>query len=134
MKKFNHTRTFAIAVIAAFTVAFTTPALANDGNAPVPVEVKYLGQFKNQPVFEVNFGSETDNEFIVVIRDEEDNVLYKDFIKVGTTSKKYLLNTEELGEIPLKFEITGRKTDKTVIYSVNKSTRIINDVVVNKVK
>jgi hypothetical protein len=135
MKTLINTRIVAIALVAALTLAFTTPALANTtGENPQNVELKYLGQYKNQPVFELTFKNSEEADFTVVIRDEQDNIVYKDFIKSGTTSKKYMLNTEELGDIPVNFEITSRKTDKTVVYKVNKNTRLVEDVVVNLVK
>ena len=135
MKTLINTRIVAIALVAALTLAFTTPVLANTtGENPQPVELKYLGQYKNQPVFELSFKSTEDADFTVIIRDDQDNIVYKDFIKSGTSSKKYMLNTEELGDIPVNFEITSRKTDKTVVYKVNKNTRTVEDVVVNLVK
>jgi hypothetical protein len=135
MKTLINTRIVAIALVAALTLAFTTPVLANTtGENPQAVELKYLGQYKNQPVFELSFKNSEETDFTVVIRDEQDNIVYKDFIKGGTASKKYMLNTEELGDIPVNFEITSRKTDKTVVYKVNKNTRVVEDVVVNLVK
>jgi hypothetical protein len=130
MKTLSNIRIVALALVALLTIA--SPVLANAGENPQPVELKYLGQYKNQPVFELSFTS--GEEFTVIIRDDQDNVVYKDFIKAGTTSKKYLLNTEELGDIPMNFEITGKKSDKTVVYKVNKNTRLVEDVVVNKIK
>ena len=135
MKTLFNTRIVAIALVAALTVAFTSPVLANTtGENPQPVELKYLGQYKNQPVFELSFKGTEDADFTVIIRDDQDNIVYKDFIKSGTSSKKYMLNTEELGDIPVNFEITSRKTDKTVVYKVNKNTRTVEDVVVNQIK
>lgn len=129
-----NTRILAIALVSVFAVALTTPVLANEGKNPNPVELKYIGQLKNQPLFELTFDNAADNEFIVVIRDEFKNVLYRDFIKGGTTSKKYLLNTDEIGDITVQFEITSRKTDKTIVYEVNRNSRFVEDLVVNKVK
>jgi hypothetical protein len=126
-----NTRILAVAFVSAFAVAFTTPAVAAE---PTPVELKYLGQLKNQPLFELTFNNGEDTEFTVVIRDEFKNVLYKEFIKSGVTSKKYLLNTDELGDVSLQFEITGKKSDKTIIYEVNRNSRYVENLVVNKIK
>lgn len=127
-------RILAIAFVSVFAIAFASPALANDKTEPASVELKYLGQLKNQPLFELTFNNAQDNEFIVVIRDEFNTVLYKEIVKSGVTSKKYLLNTEELGDVGLQFEITGRTTDKTIVYGVNKNSRFVEDLVVNKIK
>ena len=72
MKTLINTRIVAIALIAALTVAFTTPVLANTTGEPQPVELKYLGQYKNQPVFELSFKSAEDADFTVIIRDDQD--------------------------------------------------------------
>lgn len=130
----SNTRILAVAFASVFAIAFTTPALANDKTEPAPVELKYLGQLKNQPLFELTFNNTQDNEFTVVIRDEFKNVLYKETVRNGVTSKKYLLNTDELGDVGLQFEITGRTTDKTIVYEVNRNSRLVEDLVVNKIK
>lgn len=66
--------------------------------------------------------------------DEYNTVLYKDVVKANNTTKKFLLNTEELGNVGLRFQITGRKSNKTVVYEVNRNARVVEDLVVNKVK
>lgn len=131
-----NTRIVAIALVTIFSVAFTAPVFANHEKHEkdvAPVELKYLGKFRNQPVFEVSFNNDEENEFVVTIRDEYKNVLYKDVVKSGTTSKRYLLNTEEIGDdVSLQFEITGRKTNTTAVYQINKTFRVVEDLVVNK--
>jgi len=129
----TNTRILAVALMSLFAVAFTYPAQANE-TKPAPAELKYLGQLKSQPLFELTFNQDEDTEFLVVIRDEFQNVLYKEYVKAGTISKKYLLNTDELGDTPIHFEITGRKTDKTIVYKVNNNSRFIQDLVVSQVK
>ena len=70
----------------------------------------------------------------IVVRDENGNVLYRDKVKGGNVTKKFLLNTEELGDVAVQFEITGKKNEKTVIYEVNKKSRLVEDLVINKMK
>jgi hypothetical protein len=130
----NNTRIIAVALVAVFAVAFTSPVLANESKEPQPVELKYIGQYKTYPVFEVNLNAEESSDFIVIIRDDQQNIVYKDFIKSGTTSKKYVVNTDEVGDIPLKFEIVNKKTDKSVVFEINKSTRTVQDMVVSKLR
>lgn len=127
-----NTRSFAVALATIFTIALASPALANEEKKPIPVELKFLGNIENQPVFQLTFSNPIETEFTVVVRDEFNNVLYRDNVKGGNISKKFLLNTEELGDTAIQFEITGKKTDKTVIYEVNKKSRLVEDVVINK--
>ncbi|MEO8405903.1 MAG: hypothetical protein ABI480_14955 [Chitinophagaceae bacterium] len=134
MKTSIKARVTAVALATIFTVGFTSAALANDGKNVIPVELKYLGKFKNQPLFELNFTNADESEFVVIIRDQDGTVLYKDNVKGGSISKKFLLNTEELGSVDLQMEIIGKKTDKTVVFAINQNSRVVEDVVVNKVK
>lgn len=127
-----NTRSFAIALATIFTISLASPALANDEKKTIPVELKFIGNIENQPVFQLTFSNPVENEFTVVVRDEFNNVLYRDVVKGGNISKKFLLNTEELGDTDIQFEITGKKTDKTVIYEVNKKSRLVEDVVISK--
>jgi hypothetical protein len=130
-----NTRLFAIAVIALFAVAVSTPAIANDDTRkPLTAELKYLGEFKSHPVFELNFNIDESSDYLVVIRDLQQNVVYKDFVKGGTASKRYVLNTDEIGDEPLQFEITNKKTTKVVVYEINRNIVYTSDVVVNKLK
>lgn len=132
MKKTMNTRILAIALASIFTVTLSTTVLANDEKKAIPVELKFIGNIENQPVFQLTFSSPDENEFTILVRDEFNNVLYRDYVKAGNVTKKFLLNTEELGNTTIQFEITGKKTHKKVIYEVNKQSRFVEDVVVNK--
>ena len=132
MKKTMNTRILAIALASIFTVSLSTTALANDDKKVIPVDLKFIGNIQSQPVFQLTFNSPDENEFSIIVRDEFNTVLYRDYVK-GNVTKKFLLNTEELGSTGIVFEITGNKTHKKVVYEVNKQSRFVEDVVVNKV-
>ena len=134
MKKVSiNPRILAITLVTIFSVAFLSPAFAIDEKKVIPVDLKYVGNIENQPVFELAFTTADDSEYTVVVRDEHNTVLYRDNVK-GNITKKFMLNIEELGNTAIQFEITGKKTDKTVIYEVNKNSRLIEDIVINKMK
>ena len=134
MKKVSiNPRILAIALVTIFSVAFLSPAFAIDEKKVIPVDLKFVGNIENQPVFELAFTNADESEYTVVVRDENNTVLYRDNVK-GNVTKKFMLNIEELGNTAIQFEITGKKTDKTVIYEVNKNSRLIEDIVINKMK
>lgn len=127
-----NTRILVIALASIFTVAIVSPAHANDEKKTIPVELKFIGNIENQPIFQLTFNSPDENEFTIVVRDEYNTVLYRDNVKGGNITKKFLLDTEELGDTRIQFEITGKKTDKTVIYEVNKKSRLVEDMTISK--
>ncbi len=122
----------AIALAAIFTLTAAFPALANDEKKAIPVELRFIGNVNDQPVFQLSFDSDQNSEFLVVVRDEFNTVLYKDIVKGVRNSKKFLLNTDELGDMVISFEIIGGKDEKPVIYEVNKKSRMVQDVVISK--
>jgi hypothetical protein len=132
MKTLINNRLVALSVAAIFALTLSVSAMANGDKKEATAELKYIGKYNNQPVFEISFNNQDAKEFVVTIVDESRNVLYKDVIAAGTISKKYALNTDELGNVPLQFEITSKKTNKTTVYQINKESRIVEDVVVSK--
>lgn len=129
-----NTRILALGLAATFTTAFSSPALAIDEKKAIPVELKFLGNIEQQPVFELTFKNAEENSYTIIVRDEYSNVLYRDKIKGGTVTKKFILNTEELGDTRIQFEIIGKKDEKAVVYEVNKESRLVENLVVNKMK
>ena len=122
----------AVALALVFATA-SMPALANSGNRSIPVELKFVGETKNQYVFLLTFdGSADDNEFVVSISDESGIPVYKETVKAEKLSKRFFFNTEEFNSSKLKFQITSKKTNETVVYEVNQVVRTVQDVVVNK--
>jgi hypothetical protein len=134
MKTMINTRLIAVALVALFTVAFTAPASATEEKKVIPVELKFIGNVQNQPLFHMTFNSTEESEYTIIVRDEYANVLYRETVKGGVFTKKFLLNTEELGDAELKFEVTSKNYEKPVVFEINKQTRFVQDVIVNKVK
>lgn len=136
MKKiFSNNRLIAIAFLTIFSVGLSTVAVANDKTPVVPVELKYTGLIKNNPLFELNFsGNPEQNSFTIIISDEYGNSFYRENIKGENFTKKFLLNTDEIGDENLRFEIFCNKTKKSVQYIVNRNSRIVQDIAITEVK
>ncbi len=122
----KHTK--AIIVAALFSLLTLTHVNAADttvGMNAVPVELKYAGTYKNQPVLMLNFsGTKEENQFSITIADQNGVVLYSTDAKGEKFSKQFILNTDELGDAVLKFEVSSRKTGKSVAFQVSRQTLI----------
>jgi len=120
----------------AFSVLAFTQVQAGDTTSEtpaLPVELKYAGTFKNQPLIQLNFsGSKDENVFNVSITDDQGVVLYSADVKGEVFSKQFLLNTDDLGDAVLKFEITGKRSGKTATYRVNRQTQVTEQMDVVK--
>ena len=122
----KHTKS--IIVLALFSLLTLTHVNAADttvGINVVPVELKYAGMYKNQPVLLLNFsGTKEENQFSITIADENGVVLYSTDAKGEKFSRQFILNTDELGDAVLKFEVSSRKTGKSVTFQVSRQTLI----------
>jgi hypothetical protein len=108
--------------------------MANDKDTVIPVELKFIGNLQNQPLFHMIFNGTQESVFTIIVRDQVGNVLHKETVKGTSISKKFLLNTDELGDADLKFEISSKSYDKPVVFEINKQSRFVQDVVITRMK
>lgn len=122
----KHTKPIIVAVLfSLLTLTHVNAADTTVGMNAVPVELKYAGTYKNQPVLMLNFsGSKEENQFSITIADQNGVVLYSTDAKGEKFSKQFILNTDELGDAVLKFEVSSRKTGKSVAFQVSRQTLI----------
>ena len=116
-----------ILLIAFFTIfsgiALATPP-AFEKSREVPVQLTYAGSINNQPVFQLSFlGNPEQNDFTINIIDESGYTLFSENFKAEVFTRKFLLNTSEILDETLNFEITSHKTGKAVVYKINRYTR-----------
>ena len=136
MKKIiKNNRLIALAFFTVFTVAMSPTVIAGGTNPAVPAELRFAGLVQNQPLFQLDVaGNPLQDEFTIIITDEDGSTLYKENIKGQNFTKKFLLNTEELGDNTVRFEVFCNKTKKSVLYEVNRNSRFVQDVAINELK
>lgn len=123
----------------AFITVFSTSAFA--GNNPeknkensVTSELTHLGNVEENPLVLLKVdGNENQNDFTVAITDNLGQVLYKQNIKGESFSKKFLFNSEEIGESTLYLTVTCRNTKTSTVYELsNKHKSEVNFLVTRK--
>ncbi len=127
-------RTLAFALIALVTVAFATPALANNEKDEKPVQLTFIGNLNNQPVYKLDLNNLNEAEYSIVIKDAAGEVLYTEKVKGTNISRKFQLNTSEVEENDLRFEVVNRKSNAVSIYAISKSISTVQDLSINKIK
>ncbi|MBN8685867.1 MAG: hypothetical protein J0M10_02570 [Chitinophagales bacterium] len=129
----NNNRVFVIALLAVLTTAFAPAANAADRKPALPAEVKFVGKVQNNPVFELTVnGSGLQEDYVVNVKDEYGNTLHVENIKADGFTKKFMLTLEESSDYSIQFVISSKTTKKSVQYTINNSTRNIEEVTVSK--
>jgi hypothetical protein len=135
MKKiFRNSRLIVIAFFTVFTASAAPPS--SDSNTKnLPIELKFIGSINNQTIFQLNIsGNELQNDYMIIIRDENGINIYRENIKAGNFSKKFLFNKDELGDDTLLFEVFSRNTNKSVVYKINRQYYTTDELVVSELK
>lgn len=122
-----------------FLAAFSLPAVAARNNNPidtaVPVEMKFAGLINDKPVFQLDFSGTTElNDFTIIVLDKDGNTLYRETVRGEQFTKKFLLNTDEIGDDTLRFEIYCTDNKRSVSFEVNRQTRFVQDIAIRKFK
>ncbi|WP_315821011.1 hypothetical protein [Paraflavitalea speifideaquila] len=125
----------AIALVA-FSLSFSTSTLANNEKEKIAsvIELKFIGHFENQPVFQLNLNNKEEDEFTITFRDDFGNVLYSGKVKGTSISKKFMLNLEEIGDNVLSVEVKAKKNNQSEVYKINRSRSYVEETVVSKIK
>jgi len=122
----------AIAIISTLSF-FYTPAKASDDKNIVPVEMKLVGNIKDQPLVELKFNaSKQDNQFAISIVDQYGTLLYSGTATGESFTKHFLLDTNDLGDAILNFEITSKKTGRSITYKVTRESNTVEQTNVVK--
>jgi|SRR5450432_1847225 hypothetical protein len=130
MKNF---KTIAIALLAALSIASTSNAMVTGETKPkAGIDLKFIGNTDNQPVFQLSINNTEEDEYIVTFRDEQNNLIYTSKLKGATISKNFQLSNEDGTDGTLSVEVRSRKTNKSEVYKINRTTSYTQEVVVNK--
>lgn len=133
-KIFRNKRLIIVAFFTVFSIGSASVAIANDNNNPLPVELKFIGTIKDQPLFQLSFaGNAEENDFTIIVRDEAGNSLYSENIKGENFYKKFLLNNEGTNDETLRFEIKSKRSNKIVVFEVNGQSRLVEEIGVSQV-
>ncbi|MBO9633731.1 MAG: hypothetical protein J7578_11500 [Chitinophagaceae bacterium] len=119
-------------------LVLSTVAFANGEKAPKnttnSIEVKHIGNYENQPIFQLNLTTAEADEFTITLRDSDGNVLYSDKEKGTSITRKFLLTTQEIGDNIVTIEVRSKKSPKAEVYTINRKQNLIEEMFVTRVK
>lgn len=123
----------ALAFAGIFATAVTTSVNAND-EIKHPVELKYVGNLNELPVYQLAMHNDAKATFLVSIKDEDGTVLHNERISGTNLVRNYQFDDGIADEHNLTFEVSNLDKNTTSVYSINKTKKVIDEVVVNKIK
>jgi len=122
--------TFALSLF--FVLSLNLTASATDEKTPSSIVVKMISAVDETPVFQLDLNNKEVEEFYVTIKDNFGNTLYADKVKGSNISKKFKLNPEGMTDETIRIEVKSKKTNKSEVYTINRSSKYVSETVVNK--
>lgn len=126
----------AIVLFTVLTAGLAPAASASDSSLIIPgVELKFLGENKEQAVFEMTLISAEEEEFTIIIRNWQGNLLFKDKVTGTNLRRRFRLeNAAELDNGALLLQVKTKKSNKSEIYKINKNNQLVQETVITKLK
>ena len=101
-----------------------------------PIELKFIGKFNNNPVFQLNLNNDAAEVYFINIKDANNNVLYSEKLKASDANytRNYRLDIDDADlnayGFGVKVEVTSAKTHKTQVYKISSQTTVKEDIIV----
>ena len=115
------------------SVPYAAHAADKKNEAKTPVEVKYLGAYEATPVFQLNIDNSNQEELLVELKDEDGSTLYSERVTAKNFSRKFRLNSELLGK-NLTMSVSSKDEKDKQVFQIKNQTKVVEDVVVEKVR
>ena len=109
-----------------------TASATDEDKKPSTIQLKMISNANEAPVFQLDLNNKEVEEFYVTIKDNFGNTLYSDKIKGSNISKKFKLNPEGMSDESIRVEVRSKKTNKSEVYTINRSAKYIQETVVSK--
>jgi len=123
-------RFFAFTVTAILLSA--SASLQAQSTEPVnPVAIRHLGNTTETMNFQVKYDNESGNKFAVVVRDQENNILYQEYYTDKKFDKKFSIPKVDNSKVIFQFK--NVKDNSIQTFEVNTNIRMVEEVIVKRV-
>jgi len=123
----------AILTLAIFGVSTSTFAAKTPNE---PIELKYVGQTANQPVFQLNLNNREASQYYINIKDVNGKVIYSEKVQGSGITRNYRFDIKDVDmtspDFGLTVEVTDAKTKQTQVFHVKSKTQVIQNFEVAK--
>ncbi|MBD0277703.1 MAG: hypothetical protein ICV81_07025 [Flavisolibacter sp.] len=130
VKKTRRSKPFKTAALATlmFSLFAAVQVQAADTTHVAPAEIKYLGTFGKDPVFQINVNNQSGEITFLSLRDEYGNTLYSEWVKQGDYSRRIRFEEVPVEDVKITLTLRSKKGYQKQTYQINRNIRTIEDV------
>ncbi len=123
-------RFFAFTVTAILLSA--SASLQAQSTEPVsPVAITHLGNTTETMNFQVKYDNEAGNKFAVIVRDQDNNILFQEYYTNKKFDKKFSIPKVDNNKVT--FQIKNVKDNSIQAFEVNTNVKLVEEVIVKRV-
>lgn len=125
-------------IIGLFTLCCTGFANSNfaQTKSEIPLEFKYIGKIKDQPVFQLSLHNTAPQEYFVTVMDNNRNTLYSEKVKGSNISRNYRLDLDNADltspDFGVRVKVTSVKLHTSAEYTIRATTSVNQQIVIAK--
>ena len=117
--------------VTAILLSASASLQAQSGEAVKPAAIRHLGNTTETMNFQVKYDNEAGEKFAVVVRDQDNNVLFQEYYTDKKFDKKFSLPKVDNNKVI--FQIKNVKDNAVQTFEVNTNTRLVEEVIVKRV-
>ena len=131
-RKFNY-RSMVTALLVGFSLTISVSSIANEWSPEKSgTELKFIGSAEHGSLFQLNLNNTETDTYTISINDVYGNQLYSDRVKGINISKRFRLDSDELGDETLRVSVRSAKSNKVEVYEIKRSSRIVEEATVSR--
>lgn len=117
--------------VTAILLSASASLQAQSGEVVKPAAIRHLGNTTETMNFQVKYDNEAGEKFAVVVRDQDNNVLFQEYYTDKKFDKKFSLPKVDNNKVI--FQIKNVKDSAVQTFEVNTNTRLVEEVIVKRV-
>lgn len=120
-----------LAIVAAPVTSKANNSVDSVGVSSKKANIQYLGTYDNSVWFNIQYANPNAEKFEIIIKNEDNDVLYQGKFSDKNFSKKIKLIKDQ-DELKPTFIIRSKENQTEQAFAINTSTRVVEEIVVTK--
>lgn len=116
-----------------FNAAFSQPLITKA--TQYPIEFRLLEKTINGPLFQLKILNAEESEYLINVKDGDQNLLYSGRLKGKNLLQKYMVDVPPMelnDQFKLQVEITSVETRQKQVFKITNKTSKVTDIIVAK--
>ena len=109
----------------------TTGISAKKESGVDKVDLRFVGNIQDHPVYQLNLNGDEQDEYIVTFRETDGTIVYSNVVK-GNFSQRFMLKSEDPADKTLRMDVRAKNSNQSRTYIITRTQNVVEQNVVVK--